>query len=169
MSSFIRSITLLGCVSAFCVIAAGCASQQHAAAADYELHRLREENRFLREQMALATGEQMRKLLVAAITTAEQRNDMLPTKPSDLRESLGEHQWSLFLAPYDRSPSVMNAINQSADPWAWVDQHSSFEWQPGHSTFDAHQPVLVEKQRPFSDVRWVFFADGHGEQLPAEQ
>ncbi|HRP64291.1 MAG TPA: hypothetical protein PK400_13405 [Phycisphaerales bacterium] len=64
---------------------------------------------------------------------------------------------------------MMNAINQVEDPWTWVDQHASFEWKPGLSTFDSQQIVLVERKRPFSDVRWVFFADGHGEQLPAEQ
>ncbi|HRP64292.1 MAG TPA: hypothetical protein PK400_13410 [Phycisphaerales bacterium] len=93
-------------VSALVVLccAAACSSQPHASAGANELQQLRDENRFLREQLALATGEQMRELLIAAITTAEQRDEMLPTKPSDLRESLGERQWTMFLAPYERTP-----------------------------------------------------------------
>jgi len=113
------------------------------------------------DRFNLETRDLMRALLAAGVRHAERSGDRWPERSSDLRGTLGPDDYAMLMAPYDRTPEVLELLAGADDPWAWLDEHGSFEWHGGRHDFD-HRRVVLSERRPHRGIaRWVLFADGH--------
>lgn len=145
-------------VAAIAVTLPGCASNRHAA----ELAALRAENEMLRKQVQDETGRQMRDIVAKAITHYYAEHDRLPLRHSDLRSIVGDHGWTIFIAPSERVPDLVREVAQLDNPWAWIDENASYKWLDGE-VFNSYSPVFFERGESLGQHRWVVFGDCHAE------
>ena len=153
--------TLTTMLLATLILLAGCAS---TGSPSPEMAELRRENEALREQLSYLTATHMREVALAAIEFAMDHDDRLPARPSDLRARLGDSGWQRFISPSDYDIDLINELILLDDPWAWVDEHGSYEFLDG--TLYEADSIFMRERDPETRY-WAVFGDGHAELLEA--